>query len=324
MATKSIFLPVVKLSLLIFLFSGCQNLGLKTRKQIEKETPQTSDQPINPATGSGELTTNQPNIEKPQFLQKEAPKLGIILSPGGALSFAQIGFLQALEEQKIPVYGIAGIEWGALVAAAYAMDKKAHSIEWKLLKLPGSKFEPSGGLFTSSSQPQVGDFSAYLDKVFGKARLDETAIPFACSAIDVNSEKSSVYTRGSTIGVMKSCWPSSPHFKLSRVGADYTGVKALADYLRNQGANLVVYVDVMDRNTLLSDSIRNKNKEMAWALLQTKKLSSQLSSGVVDKVVHLPVSGQTVNSYKGLRSIIRKGQIKSKSIVKDMAKQYAY
>lgn len=324
MATKNIFLQALKLSVTLFVLTGCQNFGLKTRDQIEKRPPEVQTQPNQPNTGQGQLPPDQPSIEKPEFLQKEAPKLGIILGPGGALSFAQIGFMQALEEQKIQIHGVTGIEWGALVAAAYSMDGKAHSVEWKLLKVPGQKFEPTGGFFSGSSQPQVGDFSSFLDKVFGRAKLSESAIPFACPAIDINNEKSQIYTKGSAVSVLKTCWPSSPHFKMDRYGADYSGVAKLANYLRSQGANLIVYVDVMGSNQLLTNSIRNKNKEVAWALLQTKSLSEQMSRGVVDKVVRIPVSGQHVNSYKSLRSIIRKGQLKSKSLVKDMAKQYAY
>ncbi len=323
MATKSFYLKVLKFSAALVILAGCQNFGLKTRDEINKKPQQGEARPIDPQTGK-ELPPNQPKIEKPEFLEKEAPKLGLILGPGGALSFAQIGFLQALEDQKIKVHGIAGIEWGAIVAAAYAMDKKAHSIEWKLLKLPGKKFQPSGGFFSGGTQPQVGDFSSYLTKVYGRAKLSESSVPFACSALDIENEKSEIYSKGSAISVLKTCWPSAPHFKLSRYGADFSAVARLASYLRQQGANLIVYVDVAGPNELLDQSIRNKDREMAWALLQTKSLGSQISQGIVDKVVRIPVSGEGINSYNSLRSIIRKGQLKSKSLVKGMAQQYAY
>src|SRR5262245_19103659 len=48
------------------------------------------------------------------------PKIGLVLSGGGARGFAHIGVLQWFEEQHIPVDYIAGTSMGGLVGAMYA------------------------------------------------------------------------------------------------------------------------------------------------------------------------------------------------------------
>ena len=48
------------------------------------------------------------------------PRIGIVLSGGGALGYAHIGALQALEEQGIHVDCLAGSSMGALVGVMYA------------------------------------------------------------------------------------------------------------------------------------------------------------------------------------------------------------
>ncbi|MDR3327344.1 MAG: patatin-like phospholipase family protein [Prevotellaceae bacterium] len=55
-----------------------------------------------------------------QFNNQPEHKIGIVLSGGGALGFAHIGALQALEEQGIRPTIVAGASMGALVGVFYA------------------------------------------------------------------------------------------------------------------------------------------------------------------------------------------------------------
>lgn len=48
------------------------------------------------------------------------PRIGLVLSGGGARGAAHIGVLQVLEELRVPIYAIAGTSMGALVGGAYA------------------------------------------------------------------------------------------------------------------------------------------------------------------------------------------------------------
>lgn len=48
------------------------------------------------------------------------PRVGLVLSSGGAHSLAQVGALEALEELRIPIDFVAGSEMGALIGGLYA------------------------------------------------------------------------------------------------------------------------------------------------------------------------------------------------------------
>ncbi|HNS53283.1 MAG TPA: patatin-like phospholipase family protein, partial [Syntrophales bacterium] len=76
--------------------------------------------------------------EKPA-LQRAAgrPKVGLVLSGGGARGVAHIGVLKVLEEMRIPVDFIAGTSMGSLVGGFYAsglspeeMEKRIAAIDW--------------------------------------------------------------------------------------------------------------------------------------------------------------------------------------------------
>lgn len=65
------------------------------------------------------------------------PKIGLVLSGGGARGVAHIGIIKVLEEMKIPIDCIAGTSMGAIVGGLYAsglspaeMEKIVTSLEW--------------------------------------------------------------------------------------------------------------------------------------------------------------------------------------------------
>src|SRR5687767_7697118 len=57
------------------------------------------------------------------------PRIGLVLSGGGARGAAHIGVLKVLEEQRIPIDAIAGTSMGAVVGGLYASGLSAADIE---------------------------------------------------------------------------------------------------------------------------------------------------------------------------------------------------
>jgi NTE family protein len=63
------------------------------------------------------------------------PRVGVVLSGGGARGAAHIGVLRVLEELRIPVDAVAGTSMGAVVGGLYASGLSAAEIERELLSL---------------------------------------------------------------------------------------------------------------------------------------------------------------------------------------------
>lgn len=314
MATKNFFLYLVGLSFFVNL-TGCDSMPVKTSSHRQNETT-----PVD----VGSATNNEPRVEAPEFLKKQAPKLGIILGPGGTLAYAHIGFLQELENNKIPVFAIGGIEWGALVAGAFAMENKSHGIEWNLLKLPTESFESRGFFSSGQKAVQVSAFKKFLNQTFKGKKIANMKTSFVCPY--VNSVKGTRWLKrsGKVSSAIRSCWPSAPHFETPILAANLNGAASIAKALRNQGADLIVYVDVLSKSPLLKTDERKKNPQVAQQWLMQKSMTEALVSPLVNEVLYIDVAGANINSYKSLRSITRKGQVKSKSIVKGLANKYAY
>jgi len=57
------------------------------------------------------------------------PRIGLVLSGGGARGAAHIGVLKVLEENRVPVDVIAGSSMGAVVGGLYASGLSAADVE---------------------------------------------------------------------------------------------------------------------------------------------------------------------------------------------------
>lgn len=67
------------------------------------------------------------------------PRIGLVLSGGGARGLAHVGVLEALEEQRIPIDAIAGTSMGAVVGGLYAsgmtpsaIDELLRGMDWSV------------------------------------------------------------------------------------------------------------------------------------------------------------------------------------------------
>lgn len=63
------------------------------------------------------------------------PRIGLVLSGGGARGLAHVGVLKVLEREGIPVHAIAGTSMGAIIGGLYASGMSAQQLEEVLLKI---------------------------------------------------------------------------------------------------------------------------------------------------------------------------------------------
>jgi NTE family protein len=68
----------------------------------------------------------------------ERPRIGLVLSGGGARGAAHVGVLKALEELRIPIDAVAGTSMGAVVGGLYASGMSAGQIERELASVDWS------------------------------------------------------------------------------------------------------------------------------------------------------------------------------------------
>jgi NTE family protein len=163
------------------------------------------------------------------------PRIGLVLSGGGARGAAHIGVLKVLEENHVPVDAIAGTSMGAVVGGLYASGLSAEDIErimtsvdWQdafrdrparsdlnfrrkledqnfLVKLPlglkGRRFRLPRGLVQGQKLTQI--LRGLTLPVAQVQRFDDLAIPFRAIATDIVTGDRVVLDRGDLTTAMR-------------------------------------------------------------------------------------------------------------------------
>lgn len=120
---------------------------------------------------------------EPQAIQgpvvPQERKVVLVLGPGMANAWGCAGVIRALHEQQIQIAAIAGLEFGALVGAAYASSGTLPSMDWKLLQLKPEWLAPSGGLGAvfGASKTRSRPLAEGLEKIFGAGDLSSFRLP---------------------------------------------------------------------------------------------------------------------------------------------------
>jgi NTE family protein len=69
------------------------------------------------------------------FAQTDQPKIGLVLSGGGARGFAHIGTLKLIDSLQIPIDYIVGTSMGGIIGGLYASGYTGNEIEKHVLSL---------------------------------------------------------------------------------------------------------------------------------------------------------------------------------------------
>src|SRR5678815_4756903 len=166
---------------------------------------------------------------------KATPRIGLVLSGGGARGLAHVGVLKVLEELRVPVHCVTGTSMGAIVGGAYAAGATASELEQFVRKAdwddvfrdspprteistrrkiddyktlfapeygvtPSSLFLPKGLIAGVSIE---GFFRQLTQQVVEVGDFDRLPIPFRAVAADIETGEAVVLSRGSLSRAMR-------------------------------------------------------------------------------------------------------------------------
>ncbi|MBP7798023.1 MAG: patatin-like phospholipase family protein [Thermoanaerobaculaceae bacterium] len=209
------------------------------------------------------------------------PRIGLVLSGGGALGLAHIGVLKVLEELHVPVDCVAGTSMGAIVGGLYAagyapeeIERLAYELPWNRLieDQPDRRHLPyrrkvddqtyltpiqlglSGGRLRMPSGLIAGhrlgiELRLLTLRVLGSDDFDRLPLPFRAVAADIGTGEMVVLRRGELARAMRASMAVpgvfSPVELDGRLLVDGGVVDNLpVDQARAMGADIVIAVDV--------------------------------------------------------------------------------
>jgi NTE family protein len=276
--------------------------------------------------------------------QSERPKIGLVLSGGGAKGIAHIRVLQVMDSLGIVPDYIAGTSMGAVVGALYAsgysanqIDSIARRIPWTSLfsntitfpeinieekdefgryvyELPLKKLAPQFPLGIVEGQQIEELLAALFFPVNTISDFDQLPTPFLCVASDIVKGEPVILNSGSLAAAVRASMSIPTVFAPIRLGEQLMvdgGVfmNLPVSYCKEMGADFIIAVDV--GGGLL------KEEELTSALtllLQTTFLAGNMSYAVekeksdifIDVVKHLQYS--TMDFEQG-ESMMKSGDL---------------
>lgn len=227
------------------------------------------------------LVALAPTICESQANDADRPRIGLVLSGGGARGAAHIGVIKVLDEMRIPIDYIAGTSMGAIVGGLYASGMSAGDLEqiilgsdWSILlsdRPPRAqrsyrrKTDDFGflvnfdvgvskkGLILPKGIVQGQNFTLALRRwllpVATVKNFDRLPIPFRAIATNIVSGQEVILESGDLPTAIRASMSAPGVFKPVRVGDQVLVDGGVSNNLpiriaKNMGADVLIVVDV--------------------------------------------------------------------------------
>lgn len=285
-------------------------------------------------------TISEQELEE-EVKESERPKIGLVLSGGGAKGFAYVGILKAMEEANIRPDYIVGTSIGAIIAGLYAigysadqLDTLIRGVDWDIVlsnnvPLTYISFEEKEyydrylitlpfvdkKLTLPSGIIEGQMLSDLLNKLTWPAmkydNFDEFPIPFRCVSTDVSTGETIVFDKGSLSKALRASMSIPSAF--TAVDLDSTlavdgGIlnNFPVNVVKDMGADIIIGLDVSDGFANAKDigSIAGILTQVSM-FESLKREASQVEA--CDFYIHLDMEGYGTADFGSTKEIIAIG-----------------
>ena len=279
-----------------------------------------------------------------QLIRQNRPKVGVVLSGGGAKGVAHISALRAIEEAGLPIDIICGTSMGALIGGLYSigwstdeLDSLVRHQEWSFLLTDKVKEEdldidtrramntyPLWHAFTMGSKKNegAGIFRGYnLDQLFNRLLegyldsldFNDLPIPFACVATDIITNTEIDFHSGYLKQAMRASMSIPGVFAPVRMGNMLLVDGGMrnnypADIAREMGADIIIGVTVQD-DTLSVDDIKGPVELLMQIIDINCKNKYNENLAKSDILMQVDVDGYSAASFTAVSidTLLRRG-----------------
>ncbi|KAB2813860.1 patatin-like phospholipase family protein [Phaeocystidibacter luteus] len=274
---------------------------------------------------------------------QDRPKVGLVLSGGGAKGFAHIGVLEILDSLGIPVDMVGGTSMGSIMGGLYAIGHSPNDLadivtntNWTFITNPNperkylSAYDKNtderyiltlnvtrhGLVIPSGLNPGEQIINLLSDYTIGyHDELDYTTdlpIPFVCIATDLNTGQEMVMREGVLPLSMRASMSIPSLFNPFRYRNKYlidggTVNNFPADHIADLGADIIIGVDVQ---TTFADSLSNPTflKVLEKTSMYVNAMTTKNRENLCDLIIHPDMTGFGVTSFDDAAAIIESGR----------------
>ncbi|MCK5135054.1 MAG: patatin-like phospholipase family protein [Bacteroidales bacterium] len=284
-------------------------------------------------------------IAIPVSAQQETPgrpKVGLVLSGGGAKGIAHVGVLKVLEKAGLKIDYIGGTSMGSIVSGLYAIGYDADSLheivvtrDWdKLLSdeisrrdlsieekpdydrffvsfpLQEKKVKLPAGVVTG--QNIENEFAELCSHVNNIRDFNKFQIPFLCIASDVETGQEQVFHEGNLAACMRASMSIPSVFSPLEIDGKYYidgGVinNFPADHIKAMGADILIGVDVGFEPKTVENGF-NLIKVIEQTIFMASHARMEANKELCDILIRPDITGYGVSSFSSGDSLIARGE----------------
>ena len=288
------------------------------------------------------ISFNTSTIEAQSDSLKTRPKIGLVLSGGGAKGVAHIGVLKLIEKHEIPIDYITGTSMGSIIGALYAIgysaneiEKIARSMDWDeifdgstkrrlisieekdqegkyVIEVPVKKGIPIIPTGLISGQKLEMELTKITWSVHGVNDFSKFPIPFACIAANIETGEAVVLNKGYLPDAIRASMAIPSVF--TAVELDN---KLLVDGglirnfpvsdARNMGADIIIGVDVQ-APLYKKEELTSMLKIMEQAASFINDESTSKETELVDILIKPNIEGYDASSFDDVDSLLARGE----------------
>lgn len=278
-----------------------------------------------------------------QAQKKNRPKIGVVLSGGGAKGLSHVGFLKALEEAGIVPDYITGTSMGAIVGALYSIgytveqiEEIARQINWKTtlsndIRLDRVAYEEKeyfgrylteltfkkGKLYLPSAIIEGQNLQLLLSRLTLPAHnissFDSLPIPFACVGADIENGEPVTLNKGNLANALRATMaiPTifTPVERDGRILVDGGLIRNFpAEEVKNLGADIILgsYVGGKFKSRDNLNTFADILKQSAFV---TSIFDYRNQSKLCDFLVEPDLTGYGPSDFESFDSISSRGYI---------------
>jgi NTE family protein len=289
-----------------------------------------------------------------QHINTERPKIGVVLSGGGAKGLAHIGFLKVMEEAGIRPDFIGGTSMGSIVGGLYAIGYSADSLEkiakhtdWSFLfndevsrrnitleeKDDNDRFIisfplkerkiliPSGIV---NGQNIENTLNMYCAPVYGTRNFNEFSIPFTAIATDIETGDEVIFREGYLPEVMRASMAIPSVFQPVEINN-----KLLVDggvvnnfpvkRVKEMGADIIIGVDV-GFQYYQKDELNTLIKIIEQTVFFYGEELNRVNKSLADYLIIPELKEFNASSFNAVDTIIARGEQASMKILPQLVR----
>ena len=288
-----------------------------------------------------------------QPVRPDRPKIGLVLSGGGARGVTHIGVIRVLEEMKVPIDYIAGTSMGAIIGGLYAsgispdeLEKIVTSIEWN----EAFQDDPSPSELSFRRKQDAADFMIDFDLGYRDGKLqtprgliqgqnlnmilktlllhteqirnfDDLNIPFRAVAADIENGEAVILQHGELVKAIRASMSIPGVFAPMEIDGRILVDGGIAnnipiDVVRQMGADIVIAVNIGTHLRSREDLVSPVaiTAQVMTIMIQRNSMSQIATLGPDDVLIEPRLGSLGTSDFSRAKESIAIGEKEAKSM----------